>query len=112
MTQWPPVPEALREALGPVLESVRQMSESIRKLDQRIEARAREAYPEVELLQSVPGVGPVTAMTYVLTLEDPNRFHSGRAVGAYLGLVPGQKQSGGRDPAELAVERWLAVPAL
>jgi transposase len=43
-------------------------------------------------------VGPVTALTYVLTLGDPHRFATSRAAGAYLGLRPRQRQSGDRDP--------------
>ena len=46
----------------------------------------------------MPGVGPVTALTYVLTLGDPHRFPRSRDAGAYLGLRPRQRQSGDRDP--------------
>jgi transposase len=46
----------------------------------------------------VEGVGPLTALTFVLTLEDPYRFEKSRCVGAYLGLVPATDQSGERDP--------------
>jgi Transposase IS116/IS110/IS902 family len=46
----------------------------------------------------VEGVGPLTALTFVLTLEDPYRFEKSRTVGAYLGLVPARGQSGDRDP--------------
>ena len=58
----------------------------------------RERYPETELLRQVEGVGPLTALTFVLTLEDPYRFEKSRSVGAYLGLVPASDQSGDRDP--------------
>ena len=44
------------------------------------------------------GVGPLTALTYVLTIEDPSRFHKSRDVGSFLGLRPRQSQSGKRDP--------------
>ena len=43
--------------------------------------------------------GAVTSLTYILTLEEPRRFARSRAVGAYLGLRPRQRQSGERDPA-------------
>jgi transposase len=43
-------------------------------------------------------VGPLTALTFVLTLGDPHRFQRSRSVGAYLGLVPARDQSGDRDP--------------
>jgi transposase len=58
---------------------------------------AEEHYPQTKLLRQVRGVGPLTALTFVLTLEDPKRFQKSRAVGAYLGLAPAKKQSGERD---------------
>jgi transposase len=49
-------------------------------------------------LRQVEGIGPLSALTFVLTLEDPCRFEKSRSVGAYLGLVPASDQSGDRDP--------------
>jgi transposase len=50
-------------------------------------------------LRHVEGIGPLTALTFVLTLEDPHRFEKSRSVGAYsLGLVPARDQSGDSDP--------------
>ena len=49
-------------------------------------------------MRQVEGIGALTALTFVLTLEDPYRFEKSRAVGAYLGLVPAKDQSGDRDP--------------
>jgi transposase len=49
-------------------------------------------------LRQVEGIGPLTALTFVLTLEDPYRFEKSRSVGAYLGLVPATDRSGERDP--------------
>ena len=54
-------------------------------------------YPETERLRQIPGVGPVTALAYVLTIEDPHRFTKSRQVGTYLGLTPKRDQSGKRD---------------
>ncbi len=59
---------------------------------------AEDLYPETRLLRQVPGVGTLTALAFVLTVEDPARFEGSRAVGAYLGLVPGRDQSGDSDP--------------
>ena len=60
---------------------------------------AEELYPETKLLEQVlQGVGPLTALAFVLIVEEPARFANGRAVGAYAGLVPGKDQSGGSDP--------------
>jgi transposase len=49
-------------------------------------------------LRQVEGVGALTALTFVLTLDNPYRFEESRSVGAYLGLVPARDQSGDRDP--------------
>jgi transposase len=57
----------------------------------------RRHYPETALLRQVEGIGPLAALTFVLTLEDPYRFERSHSVGAYLGLVPAMDQSGDRD---------------
>jgi transposase len=54
----------------------------------------KQKYPETECLQQVGGVGPITSLTYILTLEKPERFAKSRDVGCYLGLVPRQDESG------------------
>lgn len=91
------LPEALRPALKGVLEMIAKLSEEIKAFDAQLEVLANKTYPETEALRQVKGVGPVTALTFVLTLEDPRRFSKSREVGPYLGLVPGQRQSGARD---------------
>jgi transposase len=68
------------------------------RYDREIGRMIYEEYPEALRLQQVPGVGPVTSLTYILVLEDPHRFRRSRDVGAYLGLVPARRQSGDRDP--------------
>jgi transposase len=68
-------------------------------------ALAQEHYPETKLLLQVQGVGTLTALTFVLTLEDPGRFEESRRVGAYLGLVPGKDHSGERDPQKRIFSR-------
>jgi transposase len=92
------IPEALMPALGPILEQIGSLTERIRDYDRRLEEICRERYPETELLRQVEGVGPLTALTFVLTIEDPYRFERSRSVGAYLGLVPASDRSGERDP--------------
>jgi transposase len=93
------IPEALFPALGPVLETIGSLTQRIRDYERQLEAIAKERYPqETELLRQVEGVGPLTALTFVLTLEDPYRFEKSRSVGAYLGLVPASDKSGDRDP--------------
>jgi transposase len=92
------IPEALWPALGPILETIGSLTERIRDYERQLETISKEHYPDTELLRQVEGVGTLTALTFVLTLEDPYRFSKSRAVGAYLGLVPARDQSGDRDP--------------
>jgi transposase len=92
------VPDVLRAALEPVLQVIATLSEKIAELDQKAESLAEERYPETWLMRQVGGVGLVTALTYVLTIEDPDRFAKSRLVGSYLGLAPGKSQSGDSDP--------------
>ena len=90
----PHVPTELRPALAPLLQTVAHLTEQIRAYDHQIEAVATARYPETAVLRSISGVGPLTALCYVLTLEDPHRFAKSRAVGPYLGLCPRQWSSG------------------
>ena len=92
------IPEALRPALGPILEQIGSLTEHIREYDRKLEAICQQHYPRTDLLRQVEGIGPLTALTFVLTVEDPYRFEKSRSVGAYLGLVPAKDQSGDRDP--------------
>jgi transposase len=92
------IPEALWPAVEPTLETIGSLTERIREYDRRLEMLCQEHYPETDLLRQVEGVGVLTALTFVLTLEDPYRFERSRSVGAYLGLVPARDQSGDRDP--------------
>ena len=88
----------LRAALEPLLRAVEALNELIKEYDQRIETMAKKAYPEVQLLKQVKGVGNLIALTYVLTIEDPQRFKKSRDVGCFLGLRPGRRNSGQSEP--------------
>ncbi len=92
------IPEELLPALEPLLEQIGSLTERIRDYERKLEAISEEHYPETALLRQVEGVGPLTALAFVLTLEDPYRFEKSRSVGAYLGLVPARDQSGDRNP--------------
>ena len=80
----------------PLLVAWRQLREQIAVLDKSILALVR-ASPVCRLLMSVPGIGAVSVLAYVSTVEDPARFSSSRSVGAHLGLTPRQYQSGEVD---------------
>lgn len=92
------LPRDLQPSLLPILRTIQDLTDRIDAYDQQIEERIRTEYPECELLQQVGGVGPITALTYRLVIDDPRRFARSRTVGAYVGLVPGQKESGDSSP--------------
>ena len=94
----PAVPETLRPALSPILETIASLTQQIREYDRQIEQLCQDQYPETKLLRNVSGVGPITALAYLLTLEDPKRFLKSRDVGPAIGLVPRRDQSGDHDP--------------
>lgn len=90
--------------LETVLATVAELTRQIGGLDAAIEAVCQERYPATAALRQVPGVGPITALAYVVTVEDPQRFERSRAVGAYFGLRPKKQQSGAHDP-ELRISK-------
>jgi transposase len=92
------LPDELKPALTPVLDAIAALTMKIQRLEIRIERLASKRYPETGLLRQISGVGPLTALSFVLTVEDPRRFKSSRALGPYLGLRPRQSQSGDQDP--------------
>jgi transposase len=92
------IPHEVGETLQPLLRLIATLSEEIKAYDQRIEKLASEKYMHTKLLRQVTGVGPVTALAYVLTVETPLRFKRSRDVGPYLGLVPQQEDSGDSQP--------------
>jgi transposase len=92
------LPVELKELLQPLLDLIGDTTARIKAYDQDIEEVARKRYPEAGILRSVPGVGPIASLTFVLTIGDHSRFAASRDVGAYLGLRPKRSQSGDRDP--------------
>ena len=92
------LPKELREGLSGVLEAIGCLNAKITECDKRVEEVSNLKYPQTRRLRQVKGVGPLTALAFVLILEDPRRFKKSRDVGAYLGLVPRKSQSGDRDP--------------
>jgi transposase len=92
------LPEGMRDRLRPLLEQVESLTEKIHELDANIEQIAGTQYPETELLRQVSGVGTLIALTFVLTVEDRDRFQKSRDVGCYVGLRPKQSESGQSQP--------------
>ena len=92
------LPPQLRQTLEPLLKEVESLTEKIKNSDREIEQIARKDYPETALLQQVGGVGPLIALTFILTIEDKNRFQKSRDVGCYVGLRPRRSDSGQSQP--------------
>lgn len=92
------LPPALAPALTPLLEVIADLTRRIAAADRQVEAVIRERYPVAARLQQPAGVGPITALAFVLLVEDPARFRQSRAVGPYFGLVPRLDESGDATP--------------
>jgi transposase len=92
------MPPGLQQALGPVLQQIAEMTLKIKQYDRQIQLLTQTEYPETQALLKVQGVGYITALTFVLTLGNKERFGRSRDVGCYLGLRPRRSQSGERDP--------------
>ncbi len=105
----PHIPEKLRPALQPLLAMIETLSQQIGAAERELETLARERYPETDRLRQVAGVGALTALCFVLTLEDPARFNNARSVGAYLGLTTRQRESGASQPQLRITKRGDAM---
>jgi transposase len=92
------IPEAIRGAVAPLLETIDHLNEQIHYYDQMEEHLARERYEKYRLLTQVKGVGVHTALSFMLTIGEAERFEKSRMVGAFLGMRPKQKESGESKP--------------
>lgn len=84
----------LHQVIEPLLEQLDLVSGEIARRDEELAALAQEI-PAVERLQQIPGVGPITSLYFVLSIEDPHRFRRSREVAAFFGLRPSMRESGG-----------------
>ncbi|MEN6538744.1 MAG: IS110 family transposase [Mizugakiibacter sp.] len=91
------VPAALRQSLEPLMSTIGDVTTRIRQLERKIERLAEEKYPASARLRAPIGVGPLTALCFMLVVEDPRRFARSRQVGVYAGLTPARDQSGTCD---------------
>ena len=98
MEQAKVLPAELRETLTPLLQEIESVTTRIKECDRKIEQIAREEYPETVLLRQVNGIGLLIALTFVLTIEDKERFRKSRDVGCYVGLRPKRSESGESQP--------------
>ena len=92
------VPDQLAAAVEPLLLSIGLLTQQIKALEQQIDALVEGKYARAsQRLRQVKGVGPITALSFILTIREPERFRKSRQVGPYLGLTRRQDQSGESD---------------
>ena len=92
-------PEALQPALLPLLRVIEELTREIELYEKLVSQKAETEYPQTKAIRTIHGVGPITALTLVLVLNnDRNRFRNSRDVGCYIGLRPKQRDSGQRAP--------------
>ena len=91
------LPAEVRKPLTGLLEAINSLTEQILVYDKQIEEAAAR-YPVVERMTTIPCVGTLTALSFVLTVEDPQRLTRSRLAGCFCGLRPKRSQSGERDP--------------
>ena len=90
-------PDTLHASLLPLMRIVQELTNEIRVYDRAITKKAEKEYPETAAILTIPGVGPLTALTFVLLLNnDPRRIPKSRDLGCYFGLQPRQQDSGKR----------------
>jgi transposase len=92
------VPEKLQPAVEPALEAIDMLTQKIRELDDKLDQIAEDRYPKTAVLRQIRGVGPLTSLAFVLTIEDASRFAKSRQVGSWLGLCPRSFASGESVP--------------
>jgi len=90
------IPKVLRKSLKPLVEQIARLDGELKLYDKQIDA-LRKQFDGCQEVSQIKGVGPLTSLTFVLTVGDPMRFQSGGRLASYLGLVPKRDQSGETD---------------
>jgi len=91
------MPDKLSATLKPLVEQIASITQHIHIYDKKIDQLATVSYPETACLRQIQGVGVLTSLTFILTLESSDHFDTSRSVGPYLGLIPRRDQSGQID---------------
>jgi transposase len=86
----------IKEVMMPLVETIEALEAQLKRSGKLLAARAA-ADPVAARLMTVPSVGPIAALAFKSSIEDPARFARGEDVGAFAGLVPKRNQSGERD---------------
>lgn len=96
------LPAQLAVTLQPLIAQIASLTATIKHYDGQVDDLAEQQFPESQLLSQVEGVGTLTAMAYLLTIEDPKLFASGRKVASYLGLCP-------REDVSCTIDKQLRI---
>lgn len=97
----------------PLLEARAAIHQQLALLERRVRQLAKE-HAQTRAFMTVPGIGPMTALAFLATIDDPTRFRRARAVGAYVGLTPRRYASGEVEAAGVLltrVQKWCALKA-
>lgn len=92
----PPLPDVARQVIGSLCEQLLDLNDTVRWFDKQI-CTTSQIDARIKLLETIPGVGPVTASAIVATVGTPDQFGSGREFAAWLGLTPQNRSSGGKE---------------
>jgi len=92
----PRLPTFVREALGVLIVQLQAVKEALRTLERKQQAWHRSQYAS-QRLTTIPGVGVMATTALVVTIGDGSQLKSGRHLSAWLGLVPRQHTSGGKN---------------
>lgn len=98
------IPAELRPAVAPLLKTLAFLHAQIGKYDKLLDKKLERDHPAAKHLTQVDSVGPITALDFVLALDDPRRFSRSRSVGSFVGLRPKERSSGKGDP-ELRISK-------
>jgi transposase len=79
-----------------LLKLLQMLEEQVAELDEAV-SKVAGLNAQARLLMTQPGVGPITALAFVVTIGDVARFKRGKQVASYLGLIPRERSSGGRQ---------------
>lgn len=90
------LPSVVKSSIKELITSLLGLEESLAKINEMIISRTKND-ADSKLLMSIPGVGSITAATYISSLDEPRRFSNSEDVGAYMGLTPRQYASGEVD---------------
>ena len=91
------LPDGLGDILSPLFKCLETLHDQIAEMDRKIDVLCRDKYPKTERLRAVQGVGAITSLAFLLTLDDCTRLKKSRQVGTFLGLTPKRDQSGEVD---------------